>query len=346
VLGLDYINGPPLASLKEAGVAFVCRYLSYVNDVTKAKILSPAEAKILSQATIAIVSNYEWYANRALEGSASGIQDAQIAEAQHKACGGPDDKPIYFSVDVDVDGSQVADYFRGVASVIGLSRTGAYGSYRVLQYLFDAGLISYGWQTYAWSSGQWEARAHIQQYENGANLAGASVDYDRSMQDNFGQWFYEQGEEKDVTITIDTPGVSAYFKQDDAQHWHCLSTGKTVQYGILSFYQSYGKDALCGLTYLGLPLSNEIPLDSAGNVKQYYERACVIYDPSHKYDNAPGSGSVYLAHVYSHDNSPVLGEDPLVAQIENQLAAVQKQLQSGADHQLLLQIKSVLASVS
>src|SRR5258707_1065456 len=117
--GLDYITGPPIADMKAAGVAFVCRYLSFVNDLTQVKLLTPSEAKVLGAAGIAIVSNYEWYANRPLEGFASGVQDAQIAEAEHANCGGPANRPIYFSADLDVDGSQVADYFRGVASVLG-----------------------------------------------------------------------------------------------------------------------------------------------------------------------------------------------------------------------------------
>ncbi len=186
--GIDYVTMPPISTMKAAGVTFVCRYLSYVNYLTQVKLLTPDESKALSQAGIAIVSNYEWYAARATEGSASGVQDAQIAANQHRVCGGPGNRPIYFSVDADVAGSQVADYFRGVASVIGKARTGAYGSYRVLKYLFDEGLISWGWQTYAWSAGQWETRAHIQQYQNGMTLGGVSVDYDRSIKSDFGQW--------------------------------------------------------------------------------------------------------------------------------------------------------------
>src|SRR5437899_11347243 len=186
--GLDYVTGPPIADMKAAGVTFVCRYLSFVNYLTQVKLLTPGEAKALSDAGISIVSNYEWYANRALEGAASGVQDAQIAASQHAACGGPSNRPIYFSVDVDVNGEQTTDYFKGIASVIGMARTGASGSYRVLQYLFNAGLIAWGWQTYAWSYGAWFPGAHIQQYQNGVSMSGHSVDYNRSIKSDFGQW--------------------------------------------------------------------------------------------------------------------------------------------------------------
>lgn len=189
--GLDYVSGPSPAVLKANNVAFVCRYLSEVNAQTQIKLLTLPEAQALSHDGIAIVSNFEWYASRPSEGFASGAFDAGIARDQHAACGGPPDRPIYFSVDEDVSGAQVADYFRGVASVIGLHRTGAYGSFRVLQYLFANNLISWGWQTYAWSGGQWlpPAQAQIQQYNNGQTLDGHSVDFDRSMTADFGQWF-------------------------------------------------------------------------------------------------------------------------------------------------------------
>lgn len=186
--GVDYVSGPSPTELKAAGIAFACRYLSEVNQLTQVKLLSPNEAKALSQAGIAIVSNFEWYSTRVLEGFSAGVADARIAASQHANCGGPSTRPIYFSVDADVSGDQVLQYFKGVASIIGLTRTGAYGSYRVLKYLFDEEAITWGWQTYAWSYGAWEPRAHIQQYQNGVALSGHSVDYDRSVKSDFGQW--------------------------------------------------------------------------------------------------------------------------------------------------------------
>lgn len=199
-LGLDYTSGPPIAALKAARidgnpVTFVCRYVGYfsgynLNEIAtpQGKVLTPGEAKANSQAGIATVSNYEWYAARATESAASGAWDAHTANTIHLGCGGPASRPIYFSVDADVQGAQTANYFKGVANGIGLARTGAYGSKRVLQYLFDNNLISWGWQTYAWSGGLWEPRAHIQQYLNGQQLSGHLVDYDRSIKADFGQW--------------------------------------------------------------------------------------------------------------------------------------------------------------
>ncbi len=333
--GLDYVSGPSPDTMKAAGVTFVCRYLSFVNLLTQIKLLTPIEAKALSAAGIDIVSNYEWYANRPLEGFASGVQDAQIAASQHAACGGPPDRPIYFSVDIDVNGAQVADYFKGIASVIGKARVGAYGSYRVLKYLFDMGL-TWGWQTYAWSYGAWEPRCHIQQYANGMSMSGHSVDYDRSIKSDFGQWRVK------TMIDLSNPTIAAYFTQA-AMGWNCKQTGKNIHGAILDFYQHYGNAAFCGLTYLGLPLSNEVPLDTSGAVKQYFERGCLIYDVAHKYDNPPGGGQVYLAHVYGG-----LGEDPLIADLQKQVSQLQTELSqaqqpTGIDKELVANFQTARA---
>lgn len=189
--GLDYSAGmPSVADMKSADVSFVCRYIGYTDpSLSQIKILTPEEATTLSRAGISLVSNWEWYANRVLEGAGAGVWDAQEAQKRHAACGGPGNRPIYFSADEDYSAAQVLDYFKGVASVIGLSRTGAYGSYRVIAGLLDLGAIVWGWQTYAWSGGQWEPRAHIQQYSNSVIMSGLEVDYDRSIKSDFGQWF-------------------------------------------------------------------------------------------------------------------------------------------------------------
>lgn len=191
MFGLDYVSGPSIAAMKAANVSFVCRYLSQVNDLSRIKLLTLAEAHVLSQAGIAIVSNYEWYAARPLGGFQSGVIDASLARDQHAACGGPDTAPIYFSVDFNATSFQmpaIADYFRGIASVITIKRTRGYGSYGVVKSLLDAGLISGAWQTYAWSNSLWEPRAAIRQTLNSQTLDNHSVDYDESMVEDFGQW--------------------------------------------------------------------------------------------------------------------------------------------------------------
>lgn len=195
--GLDYSGTvPSLTSMLSAGVEFVVRYIGYfsgfddTNFITpQGKCLTKTEAQLLSEAGISVVSNFEWYANRPLEGFLAGISDAQEANKIHLGCGGPPDAPIYFSVDYNSNGYDAVDYFKGVVSALGISRVGVYGPYTVMQvFVGNGGLASFYWQTYAWSGGQWFPNNDIEQYANGQTLAGVEVDYDRALTSYYGQW--------------------------------------------------------------------------------------------------------------------------------------------------------------
>lgn len=195
--GIDWAWGTPnIPALKAAHVEFACRYLSH--DTTKN--LTSAQARSLAAAGIDLVVVWETAANRALGGFRAGVADAAEALRQARSCGMPDGCPIYFAVDFDESGAQasaVADYFRGVHSVVdsagpaGMPHpvpVGAYGGYWAIKRLFDARLISYGWQTYAWSGGLWERRAQLRQYSNGHTVGGVSCDFNRAHAADFGQW--------------------------------------------------------------------------------------------------------------------------------------------------------------
>jgi MYXO-CTERM domain-containing protein len=189
IYGVDYSwYRPAPSSLVADGYRFVARYLS--NDTT-GKNLSLGEAQALEAAGLDIVSNWEDGAENALDGYNQGVTDAQTAQSQATADGAPATRPIYFSIDFDAESAQAAAvdaYFQGVASVIGLARTGAYGGYFIINQLFNAGLITWGWQTYAWSGTptQWDPRAQFRQIENG--IAGSEMDLDEAVATDFGQW--------------------------------------------------------------------------------------------------------------------------------------------------------------
>lgn len=187
--GIDYTGGLSAATLKDATVdghpvKFVCRYLSGFS-----KDLTPSEAKSLSAAGLEIVVVWETTATRAEAGSSAGTSDARAALAEAERCGMPAGRPIYFAVDEDTTvGPNVTAYFQGVNHVLGAARSGVYGSYRVVKALRAANLVHWSWQTYAWSAGQWDLDAQLQQYSNNHMLGGHEVDYDRSTVPDFGQW--------------------------------------------------------------------------------------------------------------------------------------------------------------
>ncbi|MUN41036.1 glycoside hydrolase domain-containing protein [Actinomadura litoris] len=189
VFGVDYAWGRPGPSaLRKAGAKFVCRYLSH--DAT-GKNLTRAEAEQLSEGGLWLVVVWETAASRALSGKDGGVADAEDAAKQARACGMPSDRPIYFAVDFDAEsGHQAAinAYLDGAASVLGRKRIGLYAGYGPIKRAFDAKKITYGWQTYAWSGGRWDSRAHLQQYSNDHTVNGVGVDYNRAMKDDYGQW--------------------------------------------------------------------------------------------------------------------------------------------------------------
>jgi hypothetical protein len=183
--GVDYSSGRPGgAALAAAGMRFAARYLSHNEE----KNLTPNEATDLAAHGVSCVVVWETTAQRAGAGRAAGITDAKEAAAQAKACGMPSSRPIYFAVDYDAAPSAVVAYFQGVASVLGLARTGVYGGYKVVAYLLDHKLASWAWQTVAWSQKRWDARAHIRQYASTVRIGGVSCDHDTAYAADFGQW--------------------------------------------------------------------------------------------------------------------------------------------------------------
>lgn len=203
VTGLDYAGGRPAAAhIKAAGYGFVCRYLSDGGSGLPGKLLLAAEVADLQANGVDIVSNWETTGTTALNGFNAGVSDAKAAWAVHTSLGGPTDRPIYFSLDWDeapAQDSTVDSYFQGVASVIGLQQTGAYGSYFILQRLLSAGLVTFAWQTQAWSGGNTDPRFHILQDNNAGyiNIDGVQCDLDYALTDDFGQWSHQPNEWND-----------------------------------------------------------------------------------------------------------------------------------------------------
>lgn len=188
------------AQVHDHGALAVCRYLTVVNAETRGKLLTRAEAEGLSAAGIGIVSTFEYQAKDALGGYQQGKEYAGVAHEQHAAAGGPHGRPIYFGVDFDVPDyaahlpntpehalaklGPLGHYFHGINDTLGGPHlTGGYGGYWVIKRLFEAGLIGWGWQTIAWSGGQWYPRAVLRQRD-----FFGSYDINYTDVGDFGQW--------------------------------------------------------------------------------------------------------------------------------------------------------------
>lgn len=182
---LDYsFARPDPAQIKAQGFQGVMRYLS----PNAGKNLTASERDALRAEGLAIGLVWEWYAQRALEGNAAGVQDGQSALAQANALGVPQDVAIFFAVDWDATPAQqqaIDDYLNGAKQALG-GRVGIYAGYYPLSRAFDNGVVSYGWQTYAWSGGAWDNRAQLRQELNGQ--WGGQVDFDEDVAGTAGLW--------------------------------------------------------------------------------------------------------------------------------------------------------------
>ncbi len=107
---------------------------------------------------------------------------------------------------------------------------------------------------------------------------------------------------------LDIQEASGYFTEKNEKCWRGIKHGHEfdVHDGILNFYRRFGGDAHNGLTYLGLPLSAEIPIPNKSPATfQRFERATVCYDPvPRQIDSPPGSGDVYLMRLDNVPNIP------------------------------------------
>jgi hypothetical protein len=100
-----------------------------------------------------------------------------------------------------------------------------------------------------------------------------------------------------MLLDLSNSEVSKYMAPSANGNWRCIKNGCIITGGILSYYKRVGNMDLCGLTILGLPLSNEL-VPKPGTAYQVFERGIVCYDPAHKIDSAVGNSyDCYLMHI-------------------------------------------------
>lgn len=191
--GIDFSFGSGLttAQIKAGGKTFVCRYLSGGNS----KDITGAELANYKAADIPVIFVWETTGTD-MTSVAAGRSDATVANTQVGQVGAPG-AVVFFAAD-EAQEPDLRGYFDGVLEVLPKTRVGIYGGLGSVKAAFDAGLVSYGWQTLAWSNGQWDDRALIRQVQNNVRFGPATVDLDEAaywnsskvlgVTDDFGQW--------------------------------------------------------------------------------------------------------------------------------------------------------------
>lgn len=238
--GMDYSFARPGAkNIYDAGFRHVGRYLWKANydDGRTNKGLGKAEYDALIAAGLKVWLIYEEDGRELLGGFDAGVRVAQAAEAYRKSLG-LGELPIYFNVDFDVNGKDVPanamdsilNALSGIASVIGLNRTGLYAGYDPIKAAFDAKKITWGFQTYAWSGGKWDSRAQLQQWSNGQ--WNDSVDFTRAMVAEYGQNPVKATPDPDPKPEPDPEYWTIKLRKDDA-----AAAGKSLDQAILLFQE-------------------------------------------------------------------------------------------------------------
>lgn len=187
--GVDFSGDRPSGvCLWSMGKTFAGRYFGPGGSWKHA---TPQEVGALIASGLSVFALAEGAANDALQGYQLGRSHAISANNATAAAGMPGDRPIYFNVDFDMTTAQrspVAAYFDGAASIVGIDRVGLYGGYRTVSWAATEGIATWFMQTSSWSQGKWSTANHIEQYSHGVKVCGASVDLNRSMKVDFGQW--------------------------------------------------------------------------------------------------------------------------------------------------------------
>lgn len=186
IVGFDYsFDKPTTDELITARTGFVVRYVGGDPD----KTLSASEFIGLCSVHIPIVLVHETTSDWMLGGEEAGHEHAVMAREGALAAGLPPAVPILAACDFEITPDQVPvvleclDTF--TAELGGRPYSGLYGDLLAVAQAADAGYRTM--QTTAWSNGQWDSRAVIEQ--SGQSTIGAiTVDLDVTHLFNFGQF--------------------------------------------------------------------------------------------------------------------------------------------------------------
>lgn len=206
--GCDDTGGLTGAQLRKAKFAWTGRYV--LGPAGNPKNIGPAELESDLAANVCDVLFYETDGQMFTEddGKAAATAFQARLDVLAKAIGRPDLSKAagFFAQDLpEASGVTPDAYMKGVASVIGLDRTGGYGDYSTVHDWMDRKLVGaldngsfLAFQTSGDSAGQWDNRAIIRQTGYGVNVDGVQVDLDYAAfygsalvlggGDYYGQW--------------------------------------------------------------------------------------------------------------------------------------------------------------
>lgn len=218
--GIDV--GVPLTNnqceyLKKSNYKFVCRYYTDCSNSSQLwKLLSKAEAQMISNADLDIIAVYE---------SRDGLSKIYSKETGKKDCinaincakeiGQPTNTTIYFAINSrfledpafnycntllnnKYNINIIFNYFTGINEQMKLYKKitgcegwnlGVYGNYEIIEYMFNKCEILHYWQTLSWSHQKISEKSHFLQNILNTNECGIiPVDIDLAYNSDLGQF--------------------------------------------------------------------------------------------------------------------------------------------------------------
>ncbi|MGA9873753.1 MAG: DUF1906 domain-containing protein [Rhodococcus sp. (in: high G+C Gram-positive bacteria)] len=198
---VDYSGGVPSPeSISRAGHLGAIRYVSDRRPDAQwmlGKPMARDEADALVESGLEVVSNYQFGKGATSDwkgGYAAGVEHGQRGLELHRAAGGPENRPIYVSIDDNPNAvqfaTQIAPYILGWQSVIGAENTGIYANSPTIELATIAGLGQWYWQ-HNWGTpkGFRHPAAHLHQVRIDKDIIdGIGVDINVVLAPDYGQW--------------------------------------------------------------------------------------------------------------------------------------------------------------
>jgi hypothetical protein len=153
--------------------------------------------RYVSEAGLEVVSNYQYGKGTTSDwrgGYAAGVKHANRGLELHRAAGGPENRPIYASIDDNPTAvefaTMIAPYILGWQSVVGPENTGIYANSPTIELASIAGLGQWYWQ-HNWGTpkGFRHPKAHLHQIRiDKDKVDGIGVDINVILKPDYGQW--------------------------------------------------------------------------------------------------------------------------------------------------------------
>lgn len=233
-LGIDCatkLTANTAKGIREAGYCFAGRYLVPPKVYTY-KGLTEAEAKIITDAGLRMLTVWETTANRAMGGASSGAEDGEKARSCAEAIHMPTTGIIYFAVDFEAmptDFPTIRAYLKAAREHTGDYEIGVYGSYRVIEDIAKTGICKAYWQCVGWSYGKQSSHRNVYQAQWDKTVCGVNVDINECEDlDEAGTWTYQAGkaEEDDMLLR-------RYDTLDSMPDWAKPTVRKLIELGFL-----------------------------------------------------------------------------------------------------------------